>query len=102
MCRLETAHLDHGEETFRLMTTLQQLLERFSDVLAPEFRADVIPFFTKMFPELDSAWCACIWTQCLSVICPIAVSSFACIVIYRANALLQGEFKADDSGVWCA
>ena len=62
MCRLETARLDRGEETFRLMTTLQQLLERFGAVLAPEFRADVIPFFTKIFPELDNAWCACSWT----------------------------------------
>lgn len=56
MLYIEQGKLDRSEETFRLVSTFQQLLQSFGWDLDAKFRLDTVAFFVNLFPLLRSCW----------------------------------------------
>lgn len=74
MRKLEERGLDRSEDSFRIVSTVQLLLQRFPGDMTDVFQADVILFFSKAFTSLNSLRRVCISSPTLNYLRVIQIS----------------------------
>jgi hypothetical protein len=54
MTKLEEQPLMRNEDSFRTVSTMQSLLHCFQGDMQPQFREDMVTFFSALFPKLNA------------------------------------------------